>query len=126
MGQATKEEYAEKELNFRETIQPGRGTRITQFWHLAGKVTQVLFHFPPGCAGLVEMRLLKDEQPFYPVVGYLALDNSTPVHNLGDGIEYYAKEPLTVEILNHDGINPHTPTVTVTVKYKRPWWDKSG
>lgn len=121
MGQVI-EEYAEIELNFRQTVQPGQGVRITHSYHLEGKVTQVLFHFPPGCAGLVDMRLLKDEKPFYPIQGFVTLDDATPVHNLGDGVEYYANEPLTTEILNRDAANPHTPTITVTIRFKKPWW----
>jgi len=122
MGQAL-EEYAEIEINFRQTVQPGQGIRVVQSWHIEGKITQVMFHFPPGCNGLVEMRLLKDEKPFYPVQGFLALDDATPVYYVN--AEYYAKEPLTVEILNHDGFNAHTPTITVVIRYKRPWWHTS-
>lgn len=114
------EEYAETEINFRDTVQPGRGIRTTRSWNQDGKITQVMFHFPPGSAGLVEVKLLKDEKPFYPSEGYLALDNATPVYYTDVG--YYAKEPLTVEVLNRDGINPHTPTVTVVIRYKKKVW----
>jgi hypothetical protein len=118
------EEYdAEVELNFRETIQPGQGVRITQSFREAGKITRVLFHFPPGCNALVEMRLLKDEKPIFPVSGFLALDDATPERQNLD-IDYYAKEPLTLEVLNRDAVNPHTPTCTVTIKYKKPWWER--
>jgi hypothetical protein len=120
----TEEQFAEAEMSFRETVQPGQGIRVTRSFVCAGKITQVMFHFPPGCAALVEVRLLKDEKPFYPIEGVLALDNATPVHYTD--VEYREKEPLTVEILNRDAVNPHTPTVTVTIRYKKPWWDKSG
>ena len=116
--------FQEAELNFRETVPAGQGIRITQSFHMAGKITQILFHFPPGNNGLVRVRLLKDEKPFYPIQGHLALDNATPVHYVE--AEYYEKEPLTYEVLNGDSLNPHTPTCTVTIRYKRPWWQKRG
>ena len=114
-------EEAETEINFRETVQPGQGTRITRSFHLAGKIKQVMFHFPPGCVALVEVKLLKDEKPFYPSEGYLALDNATPVYPTD--VAYREKEPLTVEILNRDAVNPHTPSVTVVIRYQKPWYD---
>lgn len=120
MSQVT-EEYAEIEINFRRTVQPGQGVRITQSYHQPGKITQVMFHFPPGCNALVDMALFKDESPFYPLQGYLALDEATPVRQNID-IEYYANEPLTLEILNRDAQYGHTVSCTVTIKFKKPWW----
>jgi len=114
------EEMKEIEINFRDTVQVRQGIRVTRSFHLPGKITQVMFHFPPGCNALVDVRLLKDERPFYPAQGYLALDNATPVHYTD--ADYYANEPLTVEVLNRDGINPHTPSITVVIRYKKPWY----
>lgn len=117
----TTEEYAEAQINFRQTVLASQGVRFTQSWHFAGKITHVLFHFPPGVIGLVDMALFKDEQPFYPSSGYLTLDNATPVFPNLD-VSYYANEPLTLEIRNRDGANPHTPTCTVTLRFKKPSW----
>jgi hypothetical protein len=94
---------------------------MTQSFREAGKITQIMFHYPPGCNGLVELRLLKDLNPFYPLQGYLALNNATPVYYVE--ANYYANEPLTLEVLNHDGGNSHTPTCTVVIRYKKAWWD---
>ena len=114
------EEYCEAELNFRETVQPGLGRRVTQSFREAGKITQVMFHFPGGCNALVSMRLLKDLHPFYPIRGYLALNDATPVYYVQ--ADYYANEPITIEILNQDAVNPHTVSCTVVIRYKKPWW----
>jgi hypothetical protein len=114
-------EFEEKQINFRQTVLAGQGVRITQSFVLAGKITQVLFHFPPGCIGLVDMALSKNAESFYPIQGFLALDNATPVHYVE--ADYYANEPLTLEIRNRDGGNAHTPTCTVTIRFKKPsWW----
>ena len=104
-------------INFRENVPAGQGVRVTQNFHYAGKIKQVLFHFPPGCAGLVRVRLLKDEKPFYPIQGYLALDNSTPAFPMDE--DYYSFEPLTLEIENTDASFPHTISCVVAIEYKR-------
>ena len=114
-------EFEERQLNFRQTVLRGQGARITQSFFQAGKITQVMFHFPSGCAGLVDMALSKNAEPFYPLQGFLALDDATPVHYIES--EYYAREPLTLEIRNRDAGNDHTPTCTVTIRFKKPsWW----
>ena len=118
--------YEEREINFRETVQPGAGITVTRNFSQPGKITKVMFHFPPGCAApavgpLVDMRLEKDMNPFYPMHGFLALDDATPVYHTSVG--YYAREPLTLTIRNRDGVNPHTVTCTVVIRFKRPsWW----
>lgn len=114
-------EFEERQINFRQTVLAGQGVRITQSFSQTGKITQIMFHFPPGCNGLVDMALYKDEQEFYPIQGYLALDNATPVNYVE--ANYYQNEPLTLEIRNRDAVNAHTPTCTVTIRFKKPsWW----
>ena len=116
-------EHEEIQLNFREAVASGAGVRLTSSYVLAGQVTQVMFHFPPGCNGLVECRLLKDLHPFYPLVGFLALNDATPVRQ-NINIAYYAREPMTFEVLNRDSENPHTPSCTVTIRFIKPsWWE---
>ena len=115
------EEYSEIQLNFRRTVPQGQGYRMTQSYLLAGKITQIIFHFPPGSVGLVDMALSKDEKPFYPSAGYLTLDNATPVFYTD--VAYYENEPLTLEVRNRDAVNPHTPTCAITIRFKKPsWW----
>lgn len=119
-AQIVGEELSEAQVVFRETVQSGMGMRLTKDFFSAGRITQILFHFPPGCSSLVEIKLFKNEQTFYPISGTLALDDATPVYYVD--ADYYAHEPLTVEVLNKDSQNPHTPSVAVTIRYKRPWW----
>lgn len=104
-------------VNFVETVPAATGLNVTKNFIYSGKVKQVLFHFPPGCNGLVNVRLLKDQLPFYPQQGYLALDNASPIFPLD--IDYYRDEPLTLEIQNTDSANAHTISCIVTIEYKR-------
>lgn len=116
----TTDVYCEAQVVFREVVQPSMGMKLTKDFFAAGRITQILFHFPPGCSGLVEMKLFKNEDTFYPISGALALDDATPVYYVD--ADYYAREPLTVQVDNKDSVNPHAPSVAVTIRYKRPWW----
>jgi hypothetical protein len=122
MSVIPEEEYKEVEVNFTQTVAPGAGVRVTRTLNYDGQITHVLFNFPPGLNGLVDVRLLKDEKPFYPLNGYLALDDCTPIFYMN--VAYYKKEPLTVEILNRDATNSHSPTVSVSIRYKKPRWEE--
>jgi len=114
-------QYQEVEINFRETVPIGQGLAVTRSFSQAGKITKVMFSFPPGTTSLCDARLEKDAKPFYPMQGYLALDNATPVYHTS--VDYYAREPLTLTLRNRDASNPHTITCTVVIRFKQPsWW----
>ncbi|MBA7491934.1 hypothetical protein ES702_02482 [subsurface metagenome] len=122
---AQEEQYAEIEIDFRETVQPGAGVRVVKDFIRAGKITKVMFHFPPGCAApvvgpLVDVRLEKDGRNFYPRYGFIALDSATPVYQCN--VSYYSYEPLTLIVNNKDRVNPHTITCQVVIRYKVPEW----
>lgn len=123
MATVQEEEFTERELVFRETVPSGQGVRVTQSFFHAGKITQIMFHFPRGCNALVQVQLLKDFHEFYPIKGTLALNDATPVYYVQ--AEYYANEPLTFEVSNQDSLNEHTVSCTVVIRFKKPWyWGK--
>jgi len=93
-------QYQEVEINFRETVPIGQGLAVTRSFSQAGKITKVMFSFPPGTTSLCDARLEKDAKPFYPMQGYLALDNATPVYHTS--VDYYAREPLTLTLRNRE------------------------
>jgi len=110
------EEYLETMVSFRETVESGQGVRVTKNFIWPGKITQVMFHFPPGCNALVDLRLEKGKQPFYPRQGYLALDNATPVYYVD--ADYSSREALDFTVLNRDEEYPHSVSCTVVIRYK--------
>lgn len=118
--QAKTEKYEETQIAFRETVQSGRGVRVTKNFIWEGKITQVMFHFPPGCNALVDIKLEKGKMPFYPREGYLALDDATPIYYTD--VDYRSYESLDFSVLNRDAVNPHTVTCTVVIRYKAPSW----
>lgn len=115
------QQYEEIEINFRETVPVASGMTVTRNFSQAGKITKVMFSFPPGTQALCDARLEKDLKPFYPFNGFLALDNATPVYHTS--VDYYAREPLTLILQNRDANWPHTITCTVVIRFKTPrWW----
>jgi len=108
----------ELQISFRETVPPGQGILVEDYFAFAGKIIHVMMSFPPGCNNLVLARLLKDRSPFYPKAGFLALDNTSPVYPTY--IDYYEREPLGFEVQNQDSVNPHTISCTVVLRYKKP------
>ena len=116
------ESTEEVEINFRETVTPGAGVFVTRSYSQGGHITKVMFHFPDGCNALVDMALTKDLKSYYPLNGYLALNNATPVYqNLTTS--YYPNEPLRLEIRNRDSLNSHTVSCTVVIRFSTPiWW----
>jgi len=114
--------YDEREINFRETVEPGAGVRVSKSLSFPGRITKVMMHFPPGTAGLVDMKLEKDKHDFYPINDFIALDDATPVYHTN--VDYYRREPLDLIVRNRDEDNSHTVTCTVVIRFKKPdWWD---
>ena len=115
--------YQEREINWRETVAPGGGVRVTRSFSQPGHITKVMFHFPDGCNALVDMRLEKDMDDFYPMRGFLALNDATPVYQILT-VGFYAYEPLRLTIQNRDSVNEHTVSCTVVIRFEQPrWWD---
>lgn len=115
------ERVEERQIDFRETVGVGQVISVTKDFFTAGRITQIMFHFPPGASGLLDMRLLKDGKQMYPNKGYIALDDATPVYYVS--AEYYPHEPLTVEFRNRDDTYEHTGTCSVVIRFKKPgWW----
>lgn len=110
----------ELQVSFRETVLPGQGILVEDYFTFAGKITQVMMSFPPGCNNLVLVRLLKDRVSLYPKTGFLAFDNASPVYPTY--IDYYAREPLGFEVQNQDAANSHTISCTVVLRFKKPSW----
>lgn len=102
-------------INFRETVPLLQGVRVTKSFRLGGKITQIMFHFPPGCNSLVHVKLLKNYENFVPIQGDLALDDFTPLFAVN--VNYDEYEPLSLEIENRDSGNPHTIECDVVIQY---------
>jgi len=83
---------------------------------IGGIITQLLIHWPPGCAGNVEVAIgiRRDTWLMPPKVGtYLALDDFTAVLDCYEPIE--RGERLWMVIRNGDDTNAHVLTSAFNV-----------
>ena len=102
-------------VNFRYELQPLEGVLLLEPSPLTGKITHVLFHFPNGCNALVQVRVLLNHTPVWPMRGaYLALNDATPLYQVSEEVNKH--DPLEVEMLNGDGEYAHNITVELTLK----------
>jgi len=110
-----------KQVEYRRTIPPLTGARITRVAPITGKITSLIAHFPAGCNQLVSLRFgIEREgkgQVFpSPSETYLTLDDWTKEFALNELIE--KGDQMWVDVLNADAANPHTPVVLVEIKGK--------
>lgn len=99
----------------RHTIQPLTGQRIWTKCPLMGRITQIIPHWPPGCNAYVDVAFGHSDTWVMPpgTDTFIALDNATPVMNVSEPV--IKGEELWMIVNNHDKINPHAITITLTV-----------
>lgn len=114
----SKSEVAEnlltKPITFDYTVESGKGVRLEEPSPLTGYISEVTMHFPDGCNGLVYMALHYKDKTVFPIKGYVRLNNATPTWQVYQPVK--KGEPIWVEILNKDSLNPHTPSITVVLR----------
>ena len=98
----------------------------TSFTVNQGVISNVWLTFPPGCAGLVKVRILHDSHPFLPVEkdANIVGDAYTFVYP----IFYEIKEPperITIEAWNTDETYNHTIHVQMLIIDKK-WVQPAG
>lgn len=104
---------------FRRSVPKSTAVILAMRCPLNGRITELNFHFPPGCGGplgaLVLMRFGTDRHgQVFPETGFIALDDATPVYRVNISVEY--DERLWLEIWNQDSDNPHTPSLSLTIE----------
>lgn len=96
------------------TLAAAQGARMTELMPFSGRVIEVMIHWAEGCNALVDVRVGHGNVPFCPREGYLALNNVTPKFAFNEWVDEGAE--VWVEMRNTDSVNPHTITVTVSVR----------
>ncbi len=93
----------------------GGGVRGKEVSPIAGRMTQIMPHYPPGCNALVDIAFGHSSAWLLPsmVNTYMALDAATPVFNISEPIK--KSEEMWIIVRNRDGANPHDVSVTVTI-----------
>jgi len=103
-----------EQIPFSYTLNPLQGVVLMEYAPFAGYIKQVSIHWPDGCDALVDVRVGHHTKQFCPDEGYLALNDATPTYPFN---EYVADhEEIWVEMVNTDGVNTHSITVTVILE----------
>jgi hypothetical protein len=102
-------------VTLRYTAAPLQGAKVKDKSPLAGRITQLVPHFPPGTNGLVDMAFGHSAIWVMPttVDTYLALDSATPVLVVDEPIA--KSEEIWMIVRNGDAANPHTVSITVVM-----------
>lgn len=104
-------------VNFRTTVPASTAIVLEARSPITGKITHVTFHFPPGSISLVRVRVLLEREPVWPIGGeFIALDDATAVYSLHEGQKVKKDDYLQCEIENYDTVNPHTPSIILTLE----------
>lgn len=111
-----------KTVDFRETVAAATGVENRKPCPIAGYVSAVIIHWPPGCAALVGVALIHEAEGsggkktgIVPTdVGtFLALDDTTPTFNINFPVKM--GDYFLLIIRNADGVNPHTISVDIII-----------
>ncbi len=88
----------------------------TEFYVNKGVIARIWVHFPPGCAGLVKLRIYYQGHPFLPV--------ENDAHIRGDAYTYefpvmfeILQQPMriTIRAWNEDAVYEHTIDVSFLI-----------
>lgn len=100
---------------FRQTVVASTAVILSMRCPLNGRITELNPHYPPGCNALVLIRFGTDRHgQVFPETGFQALDDASPVYRVNISVEY--DERLWMEIWNQDGLNAHTPSLSLVIE----------
>lgn len=104
-------------VNFRDTVPATKEINLETRSPLTGHITHLTLHFPTGCVGLVEMRVLINRVPIWPTGNQdFALDDATPTYDFPPpGHPIKKQDYLGIRIHNHDTAFSHTPSVILAL-----------
>lgn len=100
-----------EQMPFTYNVLATTGVILTEDAPFSGYIKQVSIHWPDGCNGLVDVKVLHGVKQFCPNDGYLALNDATPTYPFNEWV--YDKEPIRVEIHNAGGLDHHITIVVI-------------
>ena len=109
-------------LNIRQVAASQQSYVLSEQIPKDGYLSKGLIHFPPGCIGLVYVRVSVEVRGSFRAIAprddaernlpqYIALDNFTVSFPIEEEVNKGGR--IQVEITNYDTVNPHTITVLV-------------
>lgn len=102
----------QEELVFGQPVAPGQRIQMWKDRAYNAKISKIIRHWPPGCNGLVDVAVGVGTRHVLPESGFVALNAATPTQeNMNIPVPIATK--IWVEVANRDGVNAHTPVVTI-------------
>lgn len=101
-----------EELVFGQTVTPGQRIKEWKDRPYNARISKIIRHWPPGCNGLVDVAVGVGTRSVLPETGFVALNAATPTQE-NMNIPVPKATQVWVEKANRDGVNPHTPVVTI-------------
>jgi len=105
-----------REFRIQQNVPLNTGVILNQSPLFDGYIREVKIHWPPGCNGLVDVRVGHGPKQFCPFEGFLSLNNVTPSYYFNEYVVH--TENIWVEIQNTDGVNAHTISVMINMVEK--------
>ncbi len=96
----------------RQNLAPLQGIRLQDFVPIDGKITSIAFHFPLGCASLVDIAFGYEARQMMPYSGFLALDDATPVFPADEVVE---RNKIVWAVMQNTDMFAHDVSVIITI-----------
>jgi len=81
-----------------------------------GVIARAWIHFPPGCAGLVKVKIYHSEHPFLPVESDAFIKGDAFTYDIPVMYEIHdTPEVITIEAWNEDEVYNHTIDVSFLI-----------
>ena len=100
-------------LNFAYEVTPGQVVVLGDTSPFTGDIVSVVVEFPMGCNSLVDVAVRAGTRGVLPQVGYISLNNVTPIFNVREPL--VLGEDLEVEFRNRDPLNSHAMEVNIII-----------
>lgn len=104
-----------QQVVFRQNLLPLQGMRLVEQALFNSTLVEVIMHWPANCNGLVDIAMGIGNTQIYPTHGFIAL-NAATVEFRDNPIDVKRGLSVWVELQNHDGLNPHDPSILVTLR----------
>ena len=101
-------------LQLRQTVPLSTYMEIAEVAQANATIIEVKINWPGGCNGLVEVAVYRGSLRLVPSNGTMALNAATPTFPFEEPLS--KGERLWAAITNGDGANPHTITVTFSLR----------
>ena len=109
-----------------ELTPAGKVTGSSRKCPCTGNLCQIMVNFPPGCCGLVQVKIwyLNNIPLFPPGEGFLAMDTAIPAFDIGQFV--LKGDEISMQVNNRDTVWPHTIAAACFIEYEGKWQNEEA